>query len=413
MAAANPSAPSATAGSAKDCIYLDHHATTPVDPRVAAAMTPYFTQEFGNAASRTHAFGWRAEAAVELAREQVAAAVGATPEQVVFTSGATESNNLALQGGAAARERRGRHLITAATEHPSVLDPLHALADRGYALDVLPVDSEGRVEPEAVAGAIRDTTALVSVMAANNEIGALNPVAEIAAVCRAHGVLFHCDAAQAIGKVPFDCAALEVDLVSVSAHKCYGPKGVGALVVANRRARPRPLLFGGGHEAGLRPGTLPVPQIVGMGLALEIAVREREDEAKRQRVLRDRLWARLREAGAAAFANGGFDDRLPGTLNVGFHGVSADQLIAALPDLALSSGSACASAEPRPSHVLKALGLPDETIRSSFRIGLGRTTSESEVDRAASRILEEVAKLAPPAGDRGTQKGAVDSPRHP
>jgi len=375
-------------------------------------MSPYFATEFGNPASRTHVYGWRAEAAVDVAREEVAEALGANPEQVVFTSGATESNNLALLGSAAARERRGRHLITAATEHLSVLDPLHALARRGYEVELLPVDASGRVDPDSVAAAIRETTILVSVMAANNEVGTLNPIAQIGAVCRARGVLFHCDAAQAIGKVPFDFGALPVDLVSVSAHKCYGPKGAGALFVAQRRARPEPLFFGGGHERGLRPGTLPVPLLVGMGRALEIAAREREAEANRLRLLRDRLWNQLRNAcGEAVFLNGHPEERLAGNLNLGFRGVSAELLIAALPDLALSSGSACSSAEPRPSHVLKALGLSDDAIRSSFRVGLGRNTSGAEVERAGQRILEEVRKLTAPEGGFGTRDSALRAPR--
>ncbi len=358
-------------------------------------MLPYFSGDFGNAASSTHVYGWRAAAAVDIAREQVGAALGAHPDQVIFTSGATESNNLAIVGTARARSRRGRHLITAATEHPSVLDPFRALAKQGYEITVLPVDAGGRIDPQQVAAAITDATTLVSVMAANNEIGTLNPIAEIGGRCRERGVVFHCDAAQAAGKVPLDFTSLPVDLLSVSAHKCYGPKGVGALCVAGRRVRPEPLFHGGGHEGGLRPGTLPVPQIVGMGRAFEIADRGRDEEARRLLRLHGRLWARLHDAlGEAVFLNGDAEERLPGNLNVGFRGVDADALITALPDLALSSGSACASAEPGPSHVLKALGLRDDAIRSSLRIGLGRDTSEADVDRAGVRILEEVAKVS-------------------
>ncbi len=389
-------------GGAAAPLYLDYQATTPVDDRVFEAMRPYFREHFGNAASTTHAFGWRADAAVTLAREQVADALGATsPEQVIFTSGATESNNLALLGSAEARRRRGRHLISVATEHPSVLDPLGALAERGFDVTLLPVGPDGVLDPEVLRGALRPDTLLVSVMAANNEIGVLQPIESLAAIAREAGALVHCDAAQAVTKVPFDVSALGVDLVSVSAHKCYGPKGVGALWVRAPRVRPAPLLFGGGHEAGLRPGTLPVPLLVGMGAAFEIGSALREHEAATLVKLRTQLLARLREGlGDAIAVNGDLERRLPGNLNLRVAGIDATLLVSALSDVALSVGSACASATPQPSHVLKALGLPDAALRGSFRVGLGRDTDAQTIDRAASRLLEEIDLLrrAAPAG---------------
>jgi len=359
-------------------------------------MLPYFTREFGNAASRTHVFGWRAEAAVELARERLAHGIGARDaREVVFTSGATESNNLALLGAAAAQRGRRDHLVCVATEHASVLEPCRALARGGFALTELPVDRAGLVDPADVARAITDRTVLVSVMWANNEIGVIQPIEAIARVCRERGVLVHCDAAQAVGKLPLDAAASGVDLLSFTAHKLYGPKGVGALYVRSGRPRVRlePILHGGGHEAGLRAGTLPVPLIVGFATALELALAEREPEALRLAALRDRLLARLRAGLSGVFLNGDAERRLPGNLNVGFAGVDADALLAGMPELALSSGSACSSAKPGPSHVLKALGLPDDAVRASIRIGLGRTNTIEEVDAAAERIIGEVNAL--------------------
>ncbi len=383
------------AGGAAAPLYLDYQATTPVDARVFEAMRPYFSEHFGNAASTTHAYGWRAEAAVTLAREQVAVALGASsPDQVIFTSGATESNNLALLGSAEARGRRGRHLISVATEHPSVLDPLRALERRGFEVTLLPVGADGLLDPAALRQALRPDTILVSVMAANNEIGVLQPMAPLAALAREAGALVHCDAAQAVTKVPFDVSTLDVDLVSVSAHKCYGPKGVGALWVRSPRVRPAPLFFGGGHEAGVRPGTLPVALLVGMGVALEIGAAEREQEAARLVKLRGQLLGRLREVlGDGVAVNGDLERRLPGNLNLRVAGVDATLLVAALRDIALSVGSACTSATPQPSHVLKALGLSDDAMRGSFRVGLGRDTDADEVDRAASRLLEEITVL--------------------
>jgi cysteine desulfurase len=373
-------------------IYLDHHATTPTDPRVLEAMLPYFDREFGNAASRTHAYGWRAEAAVEVAREAIARAIGAgNPREIVFTSGATESNNLALLGVARAGRSRGEHVVTLATEHSSVLEPCEALVREGFAATVVPVDRDGRVDPAAVAAAITPRTLLVSSGWANGEVGTLQPIDAIARACRERGVLLHSDAAQALGKVPVDVAA-GVDLLSLTAHKLYGPKGVGALWVRSGRPRVRiePLCFGGGHENGLRPGTLPVASIVGFGRAVEIAVAEREVEAARLLALRERLLARLRDALAGVTVNGHPSERLPGNLNLGFEAIEADALLASLHDLALSTGSACSSARPEPSHVLVALGLPDPSVRSSVRIGLGRGTTAEQVDLAAERIVAEV-----------------------
>jgi len=376
-------------------IYLDHHATTPTDPRVLEAMLPYFDREFGNAASRTHAYGWRAEAAVEVAREAIARAIGASdPREIVFTSGATESNNLALLGVARAGRSRGDHVVTLATEHSSVLEPCEALVREGFAATIVPVDRDGRVDPAAVVAAITPRTLLVSAAWANGEIGTLQPIDAIARACQERGVLLHSDAAQALGKVPVNVAA-GVDLLSLTAHKLYGPKGVGALWVRSGRPRVRiePLFFGGGHENGLRPGTLPVALIVGFGRAVEIAVAEREIEAARLLALRERLLARLRDALSGVTVNGHPSERLPGNLNLGFEGIEADALLASLRDIALSTGSACSSARSEPSHVLVALGLPDARVRSSVRIGLGRGTTTEQVDVAAERIVTEVRSL--------------------
>jgi cysteine desulfurase len=390
-------------------IYLDHHATTPVDPRVLEAMLPYFERDFGNAASRTHAWGWRAEAAVDVARERIAAALGARdPREIIFTSGATESNNLALLGVARAGRARGDHVVTTAIEHSSVLEPCEALEREGFSATRLPVDRDGRVDPGAVAAAITDRTLLVSVGWANGEIGTVQPIAAIAEACRARGVLLHSDAAQAVGKVPLDVAA-GVDLLSISAHKLYGPKGVGALWIRSGRPRVRiePLLFGGGHENGLRPGTLPVPLIVGFGRAVEIAAAARASEAARLLALRERLLAGLCEALPGITVHGHLHERLPGNLNLAFAGIEADALLVALRDVALSTGSACSSAHPEPSHVLVALGLPEASVRASVRIGLGRGTTVAEVDAAAAAIVAAVRGLrAEPASAHRSAPGA-------
>jgi cysteine desulfurase len=376
-------------------IYLDHQATTPADPRVVEAMLPYFSDDFGNAASKTHVFGWRAEAAVELARETLAAAVGArTPAEIVFTSGATESINLALKGAAHARAGTKDHLVVAATEHRAVLDTSRALEAAGASVTLLPVDAQGLVDPDAVRKAIGPRTLLVSVMAANNEIGVLQPLEEIGRLCREHSVLFHCDAAQAVGKLPLDVEALGIDLLSLSAHKLYGPKGIGALYVRSRpRVRLEPLLHGGGHERGLRSGTLPVPLIVGAARAVAISLEELSVEQPRLHALRERLLERLRGELEGVELNGHPQRRLAGNLNLSFLGVEAAALLLALPEVALSTGSACSSAEPHPSHVLAALGLPDARIRSAIRIGIGRFNTEEEIDWVAAKLVHEVRRL--------------------
>jgi len=377
-------------------VYLDHHATTPTDARVVAAMLPYFGDDFGNAASRTHVFGWRAEAAVEAARETLARAVGAkSPNEIIFTSGATESNNLALKGLARAARGQRDHLVTVATEHHAVLDACRALEGEGFSLSVVGVASDGLVDPDDVARAIGPRTAAVTVMAANNEIGTLQPLPEIGRICRERGVAFHSDAAQAVGKIPLDVEAAQLDLVSFCAHKIYGPKGVGALYVRSRRPRLRiePLFHGGGHEGGLRSGTLPVPLIVGFAKAAELAVAEREEEAARLSRLRERLWQRLQDGLEGLRRNGSPARCLPGNLNVSFAGVDAAHLMLALPELALSSGSACTSAIPEPSHVLAALGLDSRLVNSAIRFGLGRGTTEQEIDFAAERVIQEVQRL--------------------
>lgn len=377
-------------------IYLDNHATTRCDPRVVEAMAPWWSDDYGNAASHTHVYGWRAEAAVEEARERLAAALGArSPSEVVFTSGATESNNLALRGVARARPAGRDHIVTVATEHRAVLDPCEHLAQQGCRVTVLPVDEDGLVTPEAVREALDDRTLLVSVMAANNEIGVLQPLAEIAALCRERAVAFHTDAAQALGKLPLDMEAMGIDLASVCAHKLYGPKGVGALYVRRRRPRIRlePLQYGGGHERGLRSGTLPVPLLVGFARAVELCLAEREAEAERLAGLRDRLHERIRSGLDGVVLNGHPTRRLPGNLNLSFEGVEGDSLLVTLKELAVSSGSACTSATPEPSHVLQALGRPDGLVRASLRFGIGRFNSADEIDRAADAVVAGVRAL--------------------
>jgi cysteine desulfurase len=376
-------------------IYLDNHATTQVDPRVLAAMLPYFTEQFGNAASRSHAYGWAAEQAVETARSQVASLLGATAKEIVFTSGATESNNLALKGVAEALQANGRHIITQATEHKAVLDTCAHLEKQGFRVTVLPVDSGGLVSPEQVRAALRDDTILVSIMAANNEIGVLQPIGEIGAICRERGVLFHSDAVQAAGKIPLDVKTLPVDLLSISAHKMYGPKGAGALYV-RRGGRRIPLaaqMDGGGHERGRRSGTLNVPGIVGLGAACSLAQQAMTEEGERLRGLRDRLKARLEAALPDVAVNGAMEPRLPGNLNMLFHGVEGEALMMALHDVAVSSGSACTSDAIEASHVLRAIGRSDDEAHSSIRFGLGRFTTGEEIDYAAARVIDAVQQL--------------------
>jgi len=385
-------------------IYMDNHATTRVDPRVVEAMLPLFGEVYGNAASTTHAFGWQAKEAVDAARQSIARAIGAQPREIFFTSGATESNNLAIRGVAERAGRKGNNLVSVVTEHPSVLDPLERLARRGFEVTLLPVtpapDPEaGRIRPEQVAEAIREETILVSVMLANNEIGAIQPLEEIGRICRQRGVWLHSDATQAVGKIPVDVGRLGVDLMSFSGHKIYGPKGIGALYV--RRGSPpirlEPLVLGGGHEGGLRSGTLNVAGVVGMAKALELCVEAMAEETARLRALRDRLYEGLGERVGDVRVNGPAlgppEWRLPGNLNLGFPKVSGEALLLSMKEVALSAGSACTSAEPEPSHVLRALGLSDEAVHSGVRFGLGRFNTPEEVEFVIARIAETVARL--------------------
>jgi cysteine desulfurase len=373
-------------------IYFDNLATTPVDPRVLEAMLPYFGQFFGNAASRSHSFGWQAEQAVEQARRRVAELAGATPREIVFTSGATEANNLVLKGALDAYRVRGNHLITITTEHKSVLDPVEYLERLGASVTVLQPRPDGLVDLEQLRRAIRQETVLVSVLYANNEIGVIQPIADIGAICREQGVLLHTDAAQAFGKVPIQVEEQSIDLMSVSGHKIYGPKGIGALFI-RRGLRLSAQIHGGGHEKGMRSGTLNVPAIVGFGEACAICAREMDKEAARIGALRDRLKMRIECQLDGVRVNGSMERRLAGNLNLSFSGTNADALLLTLPEVALSTGSACSSATPEPSHVLKALGLSDESARASVRFGLGRFNTEEEVDYVAARLAESVRQL--------------------
>ena len=376
-------------------IYLDNHATTRVDPRVVSAMLPYFTEHYGNAASRNHEFGWAGEEGVENARKQVAALIGATAKEIVFTSGATESDNLAIKGVAEMYAEKGNHIITEATEHKAVLDTCKKLEKNGYRVTYLPVMGDGRIDPDMLKEAFTDKTILVSIMYANNELGVIQPVREIGALCRERGVLFHTDAVQAIGKVPVDVNADNIDIASITAHKLYGPKGVGALYV--RRRNPRVQLTaqmdGGGHERGMRSGTLNVPGIVGFGEACEICRLEMTEEIKRSSALRDRLNARLHAGLDELFINGSMDHRLPGNLNISFAYVEGESLLMGINDVAVSSGSACTSATLEPSYVLKALGLGDDIAHSSIRFGIGRFNTEEEIDYVADKLVHVVTKL--------------------
>jgi cysteine desulfurase len=378
-------------------IYMDNHATTRIDPRVLEAMMPWLTENYGNAASRSHGFGWTAEQAVETARAQVAKVIGATAREIVFTSGATESNNLAITGAVQAQGGRG-HVITQATEHKAVLDPCAWLERQGCRVTVLPVDAEGSISIADLRAALDqagDKPLLVTILAANNEIGTLQPIDEIGALCHEHGVLFHTDAAQAVGKIPIDVNRSRIDLLSISAHKMYGPKGIGALYV--RRSNPRVQLteqmHGGGHERGMRSGTLNVPGIVGLGAACAIAGAELAAESIRLAGLRDRLQAKLLAGLDRVRVNGAQKHRLPGNLNMTFEGVDSETLMMGIKDVALSSGSACTSAKIEPSHVLRALGLDEEAAHSSIRFGLGRFNTEEEVDYLADRLIEVVKML--------------------
>jgi cysteine desulfurase len=376
-------------------VYLDFHATTPVDARVLEAMLPYFSERFGNPASRQHAYGWEAQKAVDTARSQVAALIGASPSEIVFTSGASESNNLAIKGAVHARRSRGDHLVTAATEHKSVLDSCACLEREGCRVTRLGVDSQGFIDLDELRAAVTSRTILVSVMAANNEIGVLQPLAEIAAIAHQQGVLFHTDAAQAAGKIPIDVARSEIDLLSLTAHKYYGPKGAGALYV--RRTKPKIDLTcqidGGGHENGMRSGTLNVPGLVGLGRAAEICREEMPAESARLSALRDRLFAGLRELDGVRLNGPASDRRLPHNLHVSFDDVEGEALLMALGDLAVSTGSACSSGSQAPSHVLKAIGAVRERAGASIRFGLGRPTTDQDIDFAIERVTTVVRAL--------------------
>jgi cysteine desulfurase len=376
-------------------IYMDNNATTRTDPRVVEALLPYFTEHFGNAASRTHVFGQQADRAVETAREQVAGLIGASPKEIIFTSGATESDNLALKGTASMYRNKGNHIITVATEHRAVLDPCRRLQREGFDVTFLPVDKYGQISPEQVAEALRAQTILVSVMVANNEIGTLQPVQRIGKLCKERGVFFHSDAVQAVGKIPVDVEAMQVDLLSLTAHKIYGPKGVGALYVRSRnpRVRPEPLLDGGGHERGLRSGTLPVPSVVGFGKACALCRDDMAHEADRLAQLREQLYQRISSRLDQVFLNGHPTERLPGTLNLSFAFVEGEALLMALKDIAVSSGSACTSANLEPSYVLRALGVPDDLAHSSVRFGLGRFNTRAEVDYVVDEVVRAVNHL--------------------
>jgi cysteine desulfurase len=379
----------------KTPIYLDYSATTPCDPRVVERMLPFFTETFGNSASRSHSFGWTAEAAVENAREQVAELIHAHPKEVLWTSGSTEANNLAIKGVAEMYRQKGNHLITAITEHKAVLDPMKHLESQGFEVTWLPVDGKGRVDLGQLAAALTERTLLVSLMAANNEIGTVHPLREIGKLCKQKGVLFHTDATQAPGRMELDVEAQGIDLMSLSAHKFYGPKGVGALYVRrkNPRVRLAAQMDGGGHERGMRSGTLNVTGIVGMGAAAALARTEMAGETARLRALRDRLEARLLRGFPEAVINGDIASRLPHLANVSFPYVEGESLIMGIKDLAVSSGSACTSASLEPSYVLKGLGLGDELAHSSIRFSLGRFTTEAEVDFAADRVITEAMRL--------------------
>jgi len=377
-------------------IYLDSHSTTPIDPRVLETMLPYFTEKFGNAASRNHAFGWEAEEAVETARKQIARLIHADPKELVFTSGATESDNLALRGVVEMYREKGDHIITSSTEHRAVLDTAKALeSKRGVKVTYLHVDKSGIVSPDDVRNAITDKTILISIMLANNEIGSINPIREIGKIAKEKGILFHCDATQGVGKIPVDVQEMGIDLMSFTAHKIYGPKGVGALYVRKKAPRVRiaPMIDGGGHERGMRSGTLPVPLVVGFGKACELCEQEMTAEARRLAAMRDRLEAGIMNGLDEVYLNGHPTQRLPHNLNVSFAYVEGESLLMGLKEIALSSGSACTSATLEPSYVLRALGVGSDLAHSSIRFGLGRFNTDDEVDYTIKRIIETVTRL--------------------
>ena len=377
-------------------VYMDNHATTPVDPRVLEAMLPYFTEKFGNAASRNHSFGWEAEAAVDEAREQIARLIrAASPKEIISTSGATESDNLAIKGVAEFYKEKGNHIVTCVTEHKAVLDSCKALERQGYKVSYLPVDSFGLVDVGKLRTAITDKTILISIMAANNEIGTIHPVKEIGRVAKERGILFHCDATQAVGRIPVDVEEMGIDLLSMSAHKLYGPKGIGVLYVRSKKPRVRlcPIIDGGGHERGMRSGTLNVAGIVGLGKACQIARQELAGEATRLTRLRERLRDGIFRQLDEVFVNGHPTQRLPGNLNVSFAYVEGESLLMGLKEIAVSSGSACTSAALEPSYVLRALGVEEDLAHTSIRFGLGRFNTEEEVDYTVRRVVEEVTRL--------------------
>ena len=374
-------------------IYLDYSATTPVDPRVAQKMIPFLTEQFGNAASRSHAFGWEAEKAVEEAREHVAALLNADPKEIIWTSGATEGNNLAIKGAANFYKGKGKHIVTMKTEHKAVLDTVRELERQGFEATYLDPEQNGLLDLEKFKAALRPDTVLVSVMMVNNEIGVIQPIAEIGEICRTKGIIFHCDAVQAAGKIPIDLQKLKADLLTVTAHKVYGPKGIGALYVRRKpRVRIEPQIHGGGHERGLRSGTLPTHQIAGMGEAFRIAKLEMAAEGERIRALRDRLLAGFKDM-EEVYVNGDLERRIPGNLNVSFNFVEGESLIMGIKEVAVSSGSACTSASLEPSYVLRALGRSDELAHSSIRFTIGRFTTEEEIDYAVKLLRAKIGKL--------------------
>jgi cysteine desulfurase len=376
-------------------IYFDNHATTQVDPRVLEAMMPYFTNKFGNAASRNHSFGWAGEEAVENARAQVANLIGATPKEIIFTSGATESDNLMIKGVAEMYREKGNHVITQAIEHKAVLDTCKRLEKEGFEVTYLPVQRDGRVDPEDVRKAITAKTILITIMYANNEIGVINPIAEIGKIAKERGIFFAVDGVQAVGKVPVDVQKDNIDLLAISAHKIYGPKGVGALYVRRRNPRVQlaAIIDGGGHERGMRSGTLNVPGIVGLGAACEVAQKDMPEEAKRLRALRDKLKVGLEAKLDEVFVNGSMEHRLPNNLNMSFAYVEGESLLMGINDIAVSSGSACTSATLEPSYVLKALGVGEDLAHTSIRFGLGRFNTEEEVDYVTDKMVQVVSKL--------------------
>jgi cysteine desulfurase len=375
-------------------IYLDYQATTPMDPRVLEAMMPYFTHQFGNPHSRSHSYGWEAEEGVEKARGQVAKLIGADEKEVIFTSGATESNNLAIRGVAEFYKDRKNHIVTTVTEHKCVLDTCRHLEQSGFEVTYLPVQKNGLIDLDALRAAVTDKTVVVSVMAVNNEIGVIQPLAEIGKICREKKAFFHTDAAQAVGKIPLDVEAMNIDLMSISGHKIYGPKGIGALYVRRKpRVRLVPLIVGGGQERGFRSGTLPTPLCVGLGEAAEIAMKEMDGEAKRLAKLQARLLKGLQDRLPEIFVNGDLEHRIPGNLNISFAYVEGESLMMGIKNLAVSSGSACTSASLEPSYVLRALGVEEELAHTSLRIGLGRFTTEHEVDTAVEELVRHVKKL--------------------